>query len=57
MFSNTVTQFLLKTSVGVLENMSLASTLLEDTILCPWPWGRSLHLNLCPLPYLHIGLF
>ena len=41
--------------------------LLEDAILCPWPWKltpwpwpsspwlwvRSLHLNLCPLPYLH----
>jgi len=34
------------TSVGVLEDMSLVSTLLEDTILCPWPCLANLVLGL-----------
>jgi len=34
-------------SDGVLEDMSLASRILEDNFYSPWPWPR----ELCPWPW------
>jgi len=41
-----VTRVILTISDGVLEDMSLASRVLEDTFSRPWPWPRVLGLGL-----------